>query len=126
MAFDLSDEELKATRIMNKVASKEELYERIAELEEIEKEHKKENGELREEVEKYQSLLAQSTANRVVTSIKDNKKSNEDLEMLNEGWKIKLKEIVDLYNNTLQCTRKYNDELANILCDLEELLEERN
>ena len=38
----------------------------------------------------------------------------------------KIKEIVDLYNNTLQCTRKYNDELANILCDLQELLEERN
>ena len=36
----------------------------------------------------------------------------------------KLKEIVDLYDNTLQCTRKYNQELANILCDLEELLEE--
>lgn len=52
------------------------------------KEHKEENGRLREELEKYQSLLAKSTTDRVVTSIKDNKKSKEDLEMLNEGWKI--------------------------------------
>lgn len=102
----------------------EELIQRNKDLEEIEKEHKEENGRLREELEKYQSLLAKSTADRVVTSIKDNKKTKEDLEMLNEGWKIKLKEIVDLYNNTLQCTRKYNQELADILCDLQELLEE--
>lgn len=37
--------------------------------------------------------------------------------------KSKLKEIVELYNNTLQYTRKYNQDLADILCDLEELLE---
>ena len=36
----------------------------------------------------------------------------------------KVKEIVELYDNTLQCTRKYNQDLADILCDLEELLEE--
>ncbi|MBR3002882.1 MAG: hypothetical protein IKF38_04920 [Clostridia bacterium] len=38
--------------------------------------------------------------------------------------KSKVKEIVELYDNTLQCTRKYNQDLADILCDLEELLEE--
>lgn len=102
----------------------ENLIQRNKNLEEIEKEHKEENGRLREELEKYQSLLAKSTVDRVVTSIKDNKKTKEDLEMLNEGWKIKVKEIVDLYNNTSQCTKKYNEELANILCDLQELLEE--
>lgn len=62
----------------------ENLIQRNKDLEQIEKEHKEENGRLREE----------------------------------------LKKIVDLYDNTLQCTRKYNEELADILCDLQELLEE--
>lgn len=56
MAFDLTDIELQATREMNKTAweseidkwSKEYLIERYKDLVEIEKEHKKENGELRE------------------------------------------------------------------------------
>jgi hypothetical protein len=66
MAFDLSDEELQATREMNKTAwkseldkwSREYLIERYKDLVEIEKEHKKENGELREkvkELEKYEN-----------------------------------------------------------------------
>ena len=50
--MDLDDEELKATRIMNG-ANKSlgyvyKLEQRIKELEEVEQEHKKENGELRE------------------------------------------------------------------------------
>ena len=44
------------------------------------------------EIEKYKMLLAESTANRVMTSLKDSKKSKEDLEMLNEGWKIELEQ----------------------------------
>lgn len=62
MAFDLNDEELQATREMNKTAweseidkwSKEYLIERYKELVEIEKEHKKENGELREQNKKLE------------------------------------------------------------------------
>jgi len=82
----------------------ENLIQRNKELEQIEKEHKEENGRLREEVEKYKSLLAKSTADRVVTSIKDNKKSKEDLEMLNEGWKIeceKKDKIINLMGEML-------------------------
>lgn len=65
MAFDLTDEELQATREMNKTAweseidkwSKEYLIERYKDLVEIEKEHKKENGELRERVEELEKRL---------------------------------------------------------------------
>lgn len=38
-----------------------------------------------EEIEKYKTLLAQSTAKRVITSLKDSEKSKEDLKMLNDG-----------------------------------------
>jgi predicted transcriptional regulator len=65
MAFDLSDEELKATRIINGTASKEELYERIVELEEIEKEHKKENGELRERIKELKSKVKEAIDNGI-------------------------------------------------------------
>lgn len=51
-----------------------------------------ENKEKNKEIEKYKMLLAESTANRVMTSLKDSKKSKEDLEMLNEGWKIELEQ----------------------------------
>lgn len=55
MAFDLTDEELQATREMNKTSweseinkwSKEYLIERYKDLVKIEKEHKKENGKIR-------------------------------------------------------------------------------
>lgn len=65
MAFDLTDEELQATREMNKTAweseidkwSKEYLIERYKDLVEIEEEHKKENGELREELKNSISTL---------------------------------------------------------------------
>lgn len=51
---------------------------------------------------------------------------NFDTKILDEDYipKSKVKEIVELYDNTLQCTRKYNQDLADILCDFEELLEE--
>lgn len=65
MSFDLDDEELLATREMNKTAweseidkwSKEYLIERYKDLVEIEKEHKKENGELREKAKKLEFEL---------------------------------------------------------------------
>lgn len=63
MAFDLTDEELQATREMNKTAweseidkwSREYLIERYKDLVEIEKEHQKENGELREKTKELEN-----------------------------------------------------------------------
>lgn len=65
-----------------------------------------ENKELKEKQKEYEKQL--------------------DLDFVEENYipKSKVKEIVELYDNTLQCTRKYNQDLADILCDLEELLEE--
>lgn len=45
----------------------------------------------RQEIEKYKLLFAQSTAERVVTSLEDSAKSKEDLEMLYKGCQIELK-----------------------------------
>jgi hypothetical protein len=88
MAFDLSDEELKATRIMNGTASKEELYERIVELEEIEKEHQKENGELRErveELEKYENYYKNERV-QLIPKSKVRKKLEEYNKMINATY----------------------------------------
>ena len=69
--MDLDDEELKATRIMNG-ANKSlgyvyKLEQRIKELEKIEQEHKKENGELRErvkELEEERQLVGMPVKNK--------------------------------------------------------------
>lgn len=68
MAFDLTDEELQATREMNKTSWKSEinkwsrkyLIERYKDLVEIEKEHKKENGELRKENKRLRYMMNNS------------------------------------------------------------------
>lgn len=81
---------------------------RNKDLEQIEKEHKEENGRLRDRIKELESINA----------MQEYRINEMDIPRL------KVKEIVDLYDNTLQCTRKYNQELADILCDLQELLEE--
>lgn len=112
MAFDLSDEELKATREMNKTAweseidkwSKEYLIERYKDLVEIEKEHKKENGELREQV-------------------KEIEKQRNDV-----AWRLSnLTEKIEGILNKYKYTELGNDEeIINFYKELQELLEERN
>lgn len=127
MAFDLTDEELQATREMNKTAweseidkwSKEYLIERYKDLVEIEKEHKKENGELRERVEelktayllqKDRSIELATTIDALTTDYKEEKEKNKELENADlttvymngfydgeKKWKDKIKELQNKY-----------------------------
>lgn len=121
--MDLDDNELKATREMNKTVweseidkwSKEYLIERYKDLVEIEKEHKKENGELREEVERLE---------------------NADLTILymngfydaEKKWKNKIKEIIEELEKQEDwyIENKSLDDLYGKIDILQELLEERN
>ena len=121
MSFDLNYEELKATRIMNGTASKEELYERIAELEEIEKEHKEENGRLRDKIKELEEI-------DLTTVYMDGIYDERD------KWKIKVKKkIVEIIQNSshfnmispLNYDKKYY-ETRFAVDKLQELLEERN
>lgn len=108
MAFDLTDEELQATREMNKTAweneidkwSKEYLIERYKDLVEIEKEHKKENGRLRDRINK--------TINKL----------NEDISDDNCMWVNNQEKIVK--------TAKTIIDRSNYAKEIQELLEERN
>ena len=108
----------------------ENLIQKNKNLEQIEKEHKEENGRLREELENIEYIKRNfdyCLERKTKELEEENRIQRGQLNSaFNNGFihKDKIKEIIDLYNNTLQCTRKYNEELANILCDLEELLEE--
>lgn len=118
MAFDLTDEELQATREMNKTSweseidkwSREYLIERYKDLVEIEKEHKRENGELREKVKELE--------NADLTIVYMN--GFYDAE---KKWKDKIREILNKYKYTEIGNAK---EILNFYKELQELLEERN
>lgn len=106
------------------------LTQRLKDIEQIEKEHKEENGRLREELENIEYIKRNfdyCLERKTKELEEENRIQRGQLNSaFNNGFihKDKIKKIIDSYNNTLQCTRKYNEELANILCDLEELLEE--
>lgn len=131
MAFDLTDEELQATREMNKTAweseidkwSREYLIERYKDLVEIEKEHKKENGELREEVEKLEEEDTKIRAKFILSlgNYISKDKIREKIEELE-------KEIEEKQENCLDFTLIHEHEIDTngIIKVLQELLEERN
>ena len=131
MAFDLNDEELKATRIMNGTASKEELYERIAELEAIEKEHKKENGELRERIEELEKKLFDKTYKFLCDHPYIDTFDTREVIMLEQVQKdyipkSKVKELIEKYK-CFKWKCKDDEYWANrIIIGFVELLEERN
>lgn len=82
-----------------------------------------ENKELKEALEKEKIKVDFLVGKKMIE--KDNHAREVKINIENFYIpKSKVKEIVELYDNTLQCTRKYNQDLADILCDLEELLEE--
>lgn len=63
------------------------------------------------EIENYKTLLAQSTAKRVITSLKDSEKSKEDLEMLDAGWKIELEKKDEIIKNQSYTNKKMRKKL---------------
>ena len=117
MAFDLSDEELQATREMNKTAweseidkwSREYLIERYKELVEIEKEHKKENGELQTklkiEFNKRREIEDLDLTTVYMNGFYDGEKK----------WKDKIREI---FNNYSQSSLMENNTFMDFKKDL--------
>ena len=74
------------------------------------------------EIEKYKMLQRQSIAAGVVATLKDSTKAKEDLEMLNEGWRIELEKkdkIIDEMAEYLAIIRDCpnEDKGANIDCE---------
>ena len=150
MAFDLTDEELQATREMNKTAwqseidkwSKEYLIERYKDLVEIEKEHKKENGELREklnnEIENYKVLsldIAQACvdlglpedtiiADELVLEINKRYISKDKIRKLQEKYKNKIERLESkkIWNEPVDTINK--NRYTNYFNVYEELLQE--
>ena len=121
MAFDLTDEELQATREMNKTAweseidkwSKEYLIERYKDLVEIEKEHKKENGELREKIKELENADLTTV---YMSGFYDGENK----------WKDKIKERIEFYKRYGKI-KNSNEYVMSVEIEvLEELLEERN
>lgn len=138
MAFDLTDKELQATREMNKTAweseinkwSREYLIERYKDLVEIEKEHKKENGELRErlnnEIENHKVLSLDIAQACVDLGLPEDTIISDELVLeINKRYvnKEKMKEILNKYKYTEIGNYK---EILNFYRELQELLEERN
>ena len=135
MAFDLSDEELQATREMNKTAwiedidkwSREYLEERYKELVEIEKEHKKENGELREQNKELEII---NKINPEKLKIMTDSFNEKVLDKFNEKYisKDKIKEIIQELEKQEDwyIENKSLDDLYGKIDILQELLEERN
>lgn len=92
----------------------EEYRQRIKELEEIEKEHREENGKLREELNKYIVQLTDEQYRRLVDIIRDE---------INKEWKDKIKaKIEELKSNKDFDMDVYVEEFAVDV--LQELLEE--
>ena len=71
------------------------------------------------EIERLEQTLARNIARNVTSSMKESAKSNEDLEMLNQGWQIELEKkdkIIDLMATFIdaQNTRMLEDEYTAI------------
>ena len=113
MAFDLTDEELQATREMNKTAwqseidkwSKEYLIERYKELVKIEKEHKKENGELREKVKELENADLTIV---YMNGFYDGEKKWKD--KIKELFKYKEGLVLDIENHTILTDKTKQEE----------------
>lgn len=80
------------------------------------------------EIEKYKMLQIQSIAAGVAAILKDSTKAKEDLEMLDEGWRIELekkdkiidlmaREIDTLYSGCEPCTLSFNIACKHIKCE---------